>query len=57
MTDFKMGEGDRVLLDPATQYTAAQAGADTVINMNGGGQMVLVGVQLSSLPAGWILGA
>jgi hypothetical protein len=52
--DFNATEGDRVMLDPGTIYTVAQAGADTVISMTGGGQMVLVGVQLSSLATGWI---
>lgn len=55
--DFSATEGDRVQLDPGTQYDVAQVGADTVINMAGGGQMVLVGVQLAQLPAGWIFGA
>ena len=55
--DFNVAEGDRVLLDPGTQYTVAQVGADTVISMTGGGQMILVGVQSSALPAGWIFGA
>lgn len=55
--DFSLAQGDRVLLDAGTQYTLAQVGADTVINMSGGGQMVLVGVQLSSLTPGWIFGA
>ncbi|MBW8816381.1 MAG: calcium-binding protein [Caulobacterales bacterium] len=57
VTDFHASEGDRVQLDPGTVYTAAQVGADTVIDMTGGGQMVLVGVTLSSLPSGWIFGA
>jgi serralysin len=55
--DFHVAEGDRVLLDPGTQYTVAQVGADTVISMTGGGQMILVGVQSSTLPEGWIFGA
>jgi len=55
--DFHLSEGDRVMVDPGTQYQVAQVGADTVINMTGGGQMILVGVQMSSLPAGWIFGA
>ena len=46
-------EGDRVRFEPGTQFTTVQVGADTVINMTGGGQMILVGVQLSSLPPGW----
>jgi hypothetical protein len=55
--DFHASEGDRVLLDPGTVYSLAQVGADVVIDMGANGQMVLVGVQLSSLPTGWIFGA
>lgn len=55
--DFSLVEGDRVQVDPGTQYTVAQVGADTVISMTGGAQMVLVGVQMSSLTPGWIFGA
>ena len=55
--DFSIVEGDRVQLDPGTQATVTQVGADTVITMVGGGQMILVGVQASTLPAGWIFGA
>ena len=57
VTDFNLAEGDRVQLDPGTQYTTAQVGADTVISMTGGGQMILVGVSMSSLTPGWIFGA
>lgn len=57
VTDFNAAEGDRVQLDPGTQYAVAQVGEDTVITMAGGGQMVLVGVQLSGLTTGWIYGA
>jgi Ca2+-binding RTX toxin-like protein len=49
--DFRASEGDRVQLDPGTTYTLTQVGADTVITMSGG-QVVLVGVSLSSLGAG-----
>ena len=55
--DFSAAEGDRVQLAPGTTFSLAQSGADTVISMTGGGQMVLVGVQLSSLPQGWIFGS
>jgi Ca2+-binding RTX toxin-like protein len=55
--DFHRAEGDRVQLDPGTTYSVAQSGADTVISMSGGGQMVLVGVSLASLTPGWIFGA
>ncbi len=57
VTDFSLAQGDRVQLDPGTQFTVAQMGADTVITMVGGGQMILVGVQMSTLTPGWIFGA
>jgi Ca2+-binding RTX toxin-like protein len=57
VTDFHLSEGDRVQLDPGTQYTVAQVGADTVISMTGGGQMILVGVTMGSLSGSWIFGA
>jgi serralysin len=57
VTDFNRAQGDRVQLDPGTQYTATQQGADVHIVMVGGGEMVLLNVQLSSLSAGWIFGA
>jgi len=55
--DFNLAEGDRVFLDPGTTYTLSQVGADTVIDMGGGNQMILVGVQLSTLTPGWIFGS
>ena len=57
VTDFNLTQGDRVQVDPGTQFTVAQVGSDTVINMTGGGQMILVGVAMSSLTDGWIYGA
>lgn len=57
VTDFHAGEGDRVFLLPGAAPAVSQVGADTVIDFGGGNQMVLAGVQLSSLPAGWIFGA
>jgi hypothetical protein len=43
-----------VRLDPGTIYTLGQVGADTVIDMGAGNQMILQNVQLASLPNGWI---
>jgi Ca2+-binding RTX toxin-like protein len=54
VTDFTRADGDRVLLDPGTSYTVAQVDSDTVISMNGGGQVILVGVQMSTLTGDWI---
>ena len=52
--DFRLSEGDRILLDPGVIYQLSQAGADTVINMGGGNQMILVGVSMNTLTPGWI---
>lgn len=52
--DFRVGEGDRVMLDAGTPYTVYQSGADTVIDLTGGNQMVLVGVDMTDLTTGWI---
>ena len=57
VTDFSLAQGDRVQLDPGTVFTLSQVGADTIVNMTGGGQMTLVGIQLSSLTGNWIFGA
>ena len=55
VTDFNLGQGDRVLLDQGGAYTVAQVSADTVITLGGGARMTLVGVQLSTLGDGWII--
>jgi beta-glucanase (GH16 family)/Ca2+-binding RTX toxin-like protein len=54
--DFNGAEGDRLQLLAGTSWTVTQVGADTIIDLGGGGQdqVVLVGVQASSLGAGWI---
>src|SRR5690242_15381490 len=52
--DFNAAEGDRVMLDPGTSYTVSQQGADTVVDMGNGDEVILVNTQLSSLPNGWI---
>jgi Ca2+-binding RTX toxin-like protein len=57
VVDFHLAEGGRVMLDPGTTYTLSQVGADTVIDMGAGNQMILVGIQLSSLTPGWIFAA
>ncbi|HLZ77356.1 hypothetical protein [Phenylobacterium sp.] len=55
--DFHLSEGDRVQLDPGTTFTISQVGADTVIDLGNGNEMILVGVQMSTLTPGWIFGA
>ena len=49
-----LAEGDHVLLDPGTTFAVHQVGADTVIDMGGANQMILVGVSMSSLTGNWI---
>lgn len=55
ITDFSRAEGDRVLIFTGQTYTVSQQGADTVVDLGGGTQMVLVGVQQASLTDGWIV--
>jgi hypothetical protein len=55
VTDFNAADGDHVLLDPGTAYTASQAGADVVVDFGAGDQLELQNVQLSALPDGWIV--
>ena len=52
VTDFNRVEGDRVFVTGT--YTVSQVGADVVIDLTGGTQMVLVGVQQTSLTGDWI---
>lgn len=54
VTDFSRAEGDRVLVFTGQTYTVTQSGADVVIDLGGGTQMILVGVQQASLSDGWI---
>lgn len=54
VTDFNAAEGDRVQLDPGTNYTVGQVGADVVIDMGPGDQLVLKNVVLTSLHDGWL---
>ncbi|HLZ73862.1 calcium-binding protein [Phenylobacterium sp.] len=55
--DFHISEGDQVLLDPGTTFHVSQVGADTVIDLGNGNEMILVGVQMSTLTGNWIVGA
>ena len=52
--DFNRAEGDRVQIGEGAAYSYAQAGADVVVSLGGGAQVVLVGVNLASLADGWI---
>lgn len=52
VTDFSRADGDRAFVTGS--YTVSQVGADVVIDLGSGTQMVLAGVQQSSLTGDWI---
>jgi len=56
VTDFDAWEGDAVYVLPGSSYSVVQSGPDTVITVGGVGRMVLLDVELASLPGGWIFG-
>jgi Ca2+-binding RTX toxin-like protein len=53
--DFNAGEGDHVLLQLGTIYSVEQVGPDVLLRTGQFDQLVLVNVQLSSLPSGWLI--
>lgn len=52
--DFSRAEGDRVRLEPAITYSVAQSADGVVISLQGGGQIVLMGVGMGDLTGDWI---
>jgi Ca2+-binding RTX toxin-like protein len=54
---FDASKGDHVQLDPGTHYTLTQSGADTLIDMGNGDEMVLKNVTFTTLPSGWLFGS
>jgi len=55
VSDFSIADGDRVQVDAGLTYEARQSGSDVDITLSNSGHMILQNVQLSSLPAGWII--
>jgi Ca2+-binding RTX toxin-like protein len=55
ITDFNYAQGDRVELDPGTiVQSMTQVGANTVVDLGNGSEMILQNTQLSTLPSDWI---
>jgi len=58
VTDFSLAQGDKVVIEGSARWTVSQAGADTVITIDGGDTLTLTGVPLSSLTGhDWIVAA
>ncbi|HEX3700510.1 MAG TPA: calcium-binding protein [Phenylobacterium sp.] len=51
---FSAAKGDHVQVDAGTHYTLTQSGADTIVDMGAGDELILKNVTLSTLPTGWI---
>ena len=54
VTAFSFAEGDRLKLEGSPSRTVTQVGADVIVDMGNGDQVILVGVSLASLGSGWI---
>jgi hypothetical protein len=54
---FDAAKGDHVQLDLGTHYTLSQSGADTVVDIGGGDELILKDVTLANLPTGWLFAA
>ncbi|HEY8615525.1 M10 family metallopeptidase C-terminal domain-containing protein [Phenylobacterium sp.] len=52
--DFAPWSGDRIQLDAGTVYSVRTVGSDTIIDMGGGHQMILVQVPQAMLTPGWL---
>jgi Ca2+-binding RTX toxin-like protein len=55
VTDYNSAEGDQVWLDTGSHYTISQSGADAVIDLGGGTQIILQNTNVQAQPAGWIV--
>jgi serralysin len=55
VTDFNYAEGDRIRVEGGATFHVVQSGADLIVDLGNGDQMILTGVSQSSLPAGWLV--
>lgn len=55
ITDFDRAEGDVIQLEAGSSWSAAQRGADVVVSIGGGAELLLNNVSLASLTNGWII--
>lgn len=57
VTDFNGAEGDRVLVGAGVTWHASPSADGVIVDFSNGGQMVLQGATLQSLPSNWIIQA
>lgn len=55
VTDFNAAEGDHIQIAPGQAHTTYQSSEGAVVSLGGGDYVILAGVQLSSLSAGWLI--
>jgi serralysin len=56
VTDFSRAQGDRIQLDAGQAHTVYQSGANTIIDLGNGDQIILANVNVSSLSGDWLIG-
>ena len=56
VTDFNRAQGDRIQLDPGETYSVYQSGANAIIDLGGGDQIILAGVNIAVLTGDWLVG-
>lgn len=56
ITDFNRAQGDRVQLDAGETYSLYQSGTSAIIDLGGGDQIILAGVNITTLTGDWLIG-
>ncbi len=56
ITDFNRAQGDRIQLDVGQAHSIYQSGANAIIDLGGGDQIILAGVSTSALTGDWLIG-
>lgn len=54
VTDFTLSQGDHVVLKVGTSYNVVHSGSDTIVDLGGGNQVFLAGVNVTAPDASWI---
>jgi serralysin len=54
--DFNRAQGDRVQLDAGQAHTVYQSGANTIIDLGNGDQIILANVAATTLTGDWLIG-